>query len=250
MQTTQLRRGGTESVEGRVGRDALEVTAEDRPYVRSPFVPGPALDVLELPGIVQRDVDRAVATFRQAADRAGRRLHNRAVPRVDRLDKVARHERRPPVIRPDAVHPLLVSERPRRAERHHEDHRLTFRVQLVLDDAQAHGKQERQRTPRKAVQEVHHGVALARMSGVPRREVDVHLLAAAAERRARDRDALLFAALLHVPWIGRRRKAAVEPVVPAVATDTDEADREEHSRDGEGAESKRARQGSPARPER
>ena len=64
-------------------------------------------------------------------------------------------------VRADAVRPLLVGERPGRAERQHKDERLRSVLgdQLVLDDAHAHGEEERERPPGKAVQEVEHRIA-------------------------------------------------------------------------------------------
>ena len=66
---------------------------------------------------------------------------------------------------------------------------LVQRDEHVLDDAHAHGREERARPSGEAVQQVEHRVALVRMRVVPGRQVDVDGLAAAAERRARDVEA-------------------------------------------------------------
>jgi hypothetical protein len=56
------------------------------------------------------------------------------------------------------------------------------RHELVLDHAHPHGQEEGERTSRKAVQQVEDRVALVGVVAVTGRQVDVHRLAAAAER--------------------------------------------------------------------
>src|SRR5262249_21316102 len=62
---------------------------EDGADVVGALVAGPALDDLELAGMVERDVERAVPSFREAADGATPAAANRPVPRVDRAHDVA-----------------------------------------------------------------------------------------------------------------------------------------------------------------
>jgi hypothetical protein len=140
-------------------------------------------------------------------------------------------------VQPDAVRPLLVSERARGAEGHDEDQRLRALLggEDVVDDAGADGQQERRRAAGEPVQEVEDRVATGGVARVARRQVDDDLLAPAAERRARDRDLLGRTSGLDVGRIPRRREAAVDPVVPAVPVDADRA-----TGDEERAEQRRA----------
>ena len=137
--------------------------------------------------VVHRDVDRAVAPFRETADRAPVLRRDRAVAVVDRADEVARDERLPAFVLPDPVRPFLVGERAGRAERHHEDggSRAVQRDELVLDDAHTDGLEERARPAGHTVQQVEDRVATRRVPGVAGREVDVDRLASSAECRAR-----------------------------------------------------------------
>ena len=96
------------------------------------------------------------------------------------------------------------------------------RDERVLDHAHADGLEERERAAGEAVQEVQDGVAPVRVRRVAGRQVDDDLLAPAAESGARDED--LAAATpgdVDVGGLARRREAAVEPVVHAVAVDAD-----------------------------
>ena len=208
------------------------------------LVARPALDDAELARVVERDVDRAVAAFREARDHASLRGRDRAVARVHRADEVARHEGRPALAAADAVRPFLVREGAGRPVRHHED-RCARRVptrELVDDDAHPQRLDERERPPREAVQEVDHRVAAVRRR-VTRRQVRVDGLAAAAERRARDREPILCARLRHPGRIAGRREAPVEPVVEPVVAQADRPHRQEGGERGGSAD---CRQSKPA----
>ena len=231
----ERRRNGPEQVERRIRRQPRERPTEDRVIVRRALVPRPALDERELQRCMHGDVDRPIASLGQPADRTSASRGDGSVLRVDRVDHVSGDESAPALVRPDAVGPFLVRERAGRAERHHQDERLRLvpRNQLVLDHAHAHGQQECERSPGDAVEEIEDGVTPVRMRAVAGWEVDVHALAAAPECRARHADLLHASALRHVRRIVRRREAAVEPVVPPVAIDPHEADREERPQDGD-----------------
>ena len=225
-------RGSREERERRVRSEAFEVAPEDVVAVSGTLVSRPALDDAELPGMVQCDVDRAVAAFGKACDRTRVRARDRAVARIDCPHDVACDEGRPTLVRRDSVGPLLVREDSGRAVGHDENRRLTegLRVHLVLDDAHPHREQKRERPAGEAVQEVDDRVALLRVLRVSGRQIDVDRLRAVAECGARDVDPLLRPGDRDVARVDGRREAAVEPVVAAVAVDADEADRNERSR--------------------
>src|SRR5262249_34370961 len=132
-------------VQGAVRAEQRRIPSEDARQVARPLVPGPALEHAELAGMVETDVERAVAAFRQPGEHPSRAATNGAVSRVNGPDEIARDEGLPPFVRPDAVRPLLVRERPGRAERHHEDERSNpARVdEDVLDDAETNRLQKR-----------------------------------------------------------------------------------------------------------
>jgi len=90
-----------------------------------------------------------------------------------------------------------------------------------------------ERSAWEAVQQVEDGVALGRVARISRRQIDVDLLTAAAERLARDLDVLDAPSLSHIGGVVWRREAAVEPVVRPVAVDTYESDRDESREDGD-----------------
>src|SRR5204863_7503767 len=128
------------------------VAAEDRLEVVRALVARPALEDPELTRVVETDVERAVASFGESDERPVRAVRDRAEARVDRVHEVARDERLPALVGANPVRPLLVGERPGRAERHDEDRRLSARGdKLVLDDTGAHGEQERERPAGAAV---------------------------------------------------------------------------------------------------
>src|SRR5581483_8302348 len=102
-------------VERRVRAHEPRARAEDRAQRVGRLVARPALDDAELAGVVDGDVDRAVAALREAADRARRAARDRAEATVDRAHEVAGAEGRPALVRADSVRPLLVGERPGRA---------------------------------------------------------------------------------------------------------------------------------------
>ena len=84
--------------------------AEDRAEVVGPLVARPALEHPELTGVVEADVERAVAALRQPGECPRATGPDRAVAGVDRADDVAGEERLPRVASLDAVRPLLVGE--------------------------------------------------------------------------------------------------------------------------------------------
>src|SRR5580765_2354617 len=75
-------------VEWGVRCDTLQSVSEDRVVVRGHLVARPALDEREFQRVVQRDVDGAVAAFREAADSAPRGRSNCPVARVDSPDDI------------------------------------------------------------------------------------------------------------------------------------------------------------------
>src|SRR5579862_140236 len=233
VRVAQLRGGGVERQQRAVVREGRGVVTEDRAEWVGTFVAGPALEHLELAGVVDADVDRAVPALRQAGQPPRPTGPNCAVAPVDRPDEVACHEGLPTLVRSDAVRPLLVGERARRSERHHEDDRLDLvqRHELVLDHAHPHRRKERARTAGDAVQEVQHGIAAVRMQVVAGRQVDVDRLTTAAERGAGDVQADLGPPLVDVRGVARGCEAAIEPVVVDVAVGAHEPDDDEHGDD-------------------
>src|SRR5260221_2833469 len=171
-----------------VPRHERPVKAEDRWDPVRHLIPGPAFDDAELTRMVDRDVERGIAALAEPGDPPACSGANRPVPLVDGANHVARDERLPAFVRAHAVRPLLVGERTRRPERHHEDHRARAvqRDELVLHDAHPNGRKERRRPARDPVQEVEHGIVAARAGCVGRREVNVDRLPATADRGARD----------------------------------------------------------------
>src|SRR5262249_58629244 len=65
VRTAQLRSGRGDRVERRVVHEQRASVAEERAEVVGFLVAGPALDEAELPGVVNRDVDRAVTALRK-----------------------------------------------------------------------------------------------------------------------------------------------------------------------------------------
>src|SRR5205085_10609208 len=66
------RRDGVKRLERAVLREKIRLAAEDRAQVVGLLVARPALEDVELAGVVQADVERAVAALREAAERAPR----------------------------------------------------------------------------------------------------------------------------------------------------------------------------------
>src|SRR5207244_1766668 len=66
----ERRRSRRDPLEGRVCRQTFELPAEDGMVLGRPLVAGPALDQRELAWVLERDVEGAVAAFRQARDAA------------------------------------------------------------------------------------------------------------------------------------------------------------------------------------
>src|SRR6266540_4317043 len=64
---------------------------------------------------------------------------------------------------------------------------LPVRAGLALDEPRPDRQQERERSTREAVEQVHHGVAQLRVVRVARRQIDIDLLGPTAERRTFDR---------------------------------------------------------------
>ena len=101
------------------------------------------------------------------------------------------------------------------------------RGQCVVDHAHLHRLQEGQRPPGEPVQQVEHGIAPVRMLRVARREVDVRLLAPAAERGTRNQQPVRRAGMLDECRLTGRPEAAVREVVVEVAAETEQANHDE-----------------------
>ena len=113
--------------------------ARSRPKIErtrsAPLIAGPALDDAELARVMERDVDRAVAALGEPADRPAARRGSSGSGRRP-LARDPGDECRPASCGRIAVDPLLVGERSRRAERHHQDQGTDRprRQEHVLDD--------------------------------------------------------------------------------------------------------------------
>src|SRR5262249_19563368 len=81
-----------------VGEPPL-LAPEDREDVVGLLVARPALDHVELAGVMEADVQRPVAAFREAAERATPPRTDRPVAPVDRTDHITRQEGLPPGFR-------------------------------------------------------------------------------------------------------------------------------------------------------
>src|SRR5262249_38640060 len=140
----QPRRDPRQGRERAVGVEEREIAAEDALQVVRALVAGPALEHPELTGVMKADVERAVPAFGETRQGAPAPARNRPEAGIHGSDQVARDERLPALAAADAVRPLLVGERPGRAERHHEDERANAVAveEDVLDDAETDGLQE------------------------------------------------------------------------------------------------------------
>jgi hypothetical protein len=150
------------------------------------------------------------------------------------MDDIARDEGRPAVAGSDPVHPFLVVEGSSRAERHDEDERLRAvrRRQGVVDDPHLDGLEERERSPWEPMQEIEHRIPPVGMLGVAGGQVDVRLLGAAAERRARYGQSLNSARPGDEGRLAGGREAAIREVVVEIAARAEEPHAQERAESG------------------